>query len=158
MNDNIYTIKRICKELDQPRQKVRRRLVKLDIEAINENTRTYKNEPLKYDYQAFFELAEEFNVQINEDECTADVKHRTTNVQHRTSKNDDKDKLIEVLEEQLKEANKSKTNLEKLLDQQQQLTMLSNRELESVKLELEEEKWSENEAEKTNKWWQFWKY
>lgn len=53
MKGNIYTIKNLCEELNQPRQKVRRRLIKLDIQAINEDTRTYKNEPLEYDYQSF---------------------------------------------------------------------------------------------------------
>ncbi|QKG51187.1 DUF536 domain-containing protein (plasmid) [Providencia rettgeri] len=42
------------------------------------------------------------------------------------------DKLIKVLEEQLEEANKSRANLEKLLDQQQQLTLISNRGLANI--------------------------
>lgn len=62
----------------------------------------------------------------------------TTNEQHRTAEETSKDKLIKVLEEQLEEANKSRANLEKLLDQQQQLTLISNKKLESLKLELEE--------------------
>ena len=35
MKDNIYTIKNLCDELNQPRQKIRRRLEKLEIKAIN---------------------------------------------------------------------------------------------------------------------------
>ena len=56
MKDNIYTIKNLCDELNEPRQKIRRRLEKLEIKAINEDTRTYENEPLEYDYQAFLKL------------------------------------------------------------------------------------------------------
>ena len=46
------------------REKVRRRLIKYDIKAINQDTRTYENEPLEYDYQAFLKLADEFDVKL----------------------------------------------------------------------------------------------
>ncbi len=52
--------------------------------------------------------------------------------------------MIKVLEEQLEEANKSRANLEKLLDQQQQLTLISNKKLENLKLELEEKEKTED--------------
>ena len=143
MKDNIYTIKNLCDELNQPRQKVRRRLEKFEIKAINEDTRTYENEPLEYDYQAFLKLAEEFDVRIDNKECTM-------NEQHRTAEETSKDKLIKVLEEQLEEANKSRANLEKLLDQQQQLTLISNRKVDDLKLELEEKK-------EKNSFWRFWR-
>ena len=137
MKDIIYTIKNLCNELNQPRQKIRRRLEKLEIKAINEDTRIYENEPLEYDHQAFLKLAEEFDIQIDNKECTASVQQRTTNEQHRTAEETSKDKLIKVLEEQLEEANKSRENLEKLLDQQQQLTLISNKKIESLELEAE---------------------
>ena len=127
MKEKIYTIKNLCDELNQPRQKVRRRLEKLEIKAINKDTRIYENESLEYDHQAFLKLAEEFDVRIDNKECTASVQQRTTNEQHRTAEETSKDKLIKVLEEQLEEANKSRANLEKLLDQQQQLTLVSNK-------------------------------
>ena len=157
MKEKIYTIKNLCDELNQPRQKVRRRLEKLEIKAINKDTRIYENEPLEYDHQAFLKLAEEFDVRIDNKECTASVQQRTTNEQHRTAEETSKDKLIKVLEEQLEEANKSRANLEKLLDQQQQLTLVSNKKLESLKLEIEEVKEVKEEKELVKKWWQFWK-
>ena len=64
--------------------------------------------------------------------------------------------MIKVLEKQLEEANKSRANLEKLLDQQQQLTLISNKKLESLKLELEEKDQEIKDDEK-KKWWQFFK-
>ncbi|PAG82341.1 DUF536 domain-containing protein, partial [Staphylococcus aureus] len=143
MKDNIYTIKNLCDELNQPRQKVRRRLEKFEIKAINEDTRTYENEPLEYDYQAFLKLAEEFDIRIDNKDCTASVQQRTTNEQHRTTEETSKDKLIKVLEEQLEEANKSRANLEKLLDQQQRLTMVTNKKIEILRKEHEKK-----EAEK----------
>ncbi len=111
---------------------------------------------LKYlnKYYYFLKLAEEFDVRIDNKECTASVQQRTANEQHRTAEETSKDKLIMVLEKQLEEANKSRANLEKLLDQQQQLTLVSNKKLESLKLEIEEVK---EEKELVKKWWQFWK-
>ena len=78
MEDSVYTIKNLCDELNEPRQKVRRRLEKLEIKAINEDTRAYKNDPLKYDHQSFLKLAEEFDVQIRDKEFMSSVQHRTT--------------------------------------------------------------------------------
>ena len=165
MKEKIYTIKNLCNELNQPRQKVRRRIEKLDIKAINEDTRIHENEPLEYDHQAFLKLAKEFDVKINNTECTASVQQRTANEQHRTAEETSKDKLIMVLEKQLEEANKSRANLEKLLDQQQQLTLVSNKKLESLKLEFEEKESEKQTDEGINKeemkknekkkWWQF---
>ena len=165
MKEKIYTIKNLCNELNQPRQKVRRRIEKLDINAINEDTRIHENEPLEYDHQAFLKLAKEFDVKINNTDCTASVQQRTANEQHRTTEETSKDKLIKVLEKQLEEANKSRANLEKLLDQQQQLTLISNKKLESLKLELEEKESEtqideginkeEMKKDEKKKWWQF---
>ena len=152
MKEKIYTIKNLCDELNQPRQKVRRRLEKLEIKAINKDTRIYENESLEYDHQAFLKLAEEFDVRIDNKECTASVQQRTTNEQHRTAEETSKDKLIKVLEEQLEEANKSRANLEKLLDQQQQLTLISNKKIESLKLQIEENK---DSSTTKKKWWHF---
>ena len=165
MKEKIYTIKNLCNELNHPRQKVRRRIEKLDIKAINEDTRIHENEPLEYDHQAFLKLAKEFDVKINNTECTASVQHRTANEQHRTAEETSKDRLIEVLEKQLEEANKSRANLEKLLDQQQQLTLVSNKKIELLRLELEEKESEKQIDEGINKeeikkdekkkWWQF---
>ncbi|WP_176453727.1 DUF536 domain-containing protein [Staphylococcus hyicus] len=109
-------------------------------------------------------LAEEFDIRIDNKDCTASVQQRTTNEQHRTTEETSKDKLIKVLEEQLEEANKSRANLEKLLDQQQQLTLISNKKLESLKLELEEKESEtqideginkeEMKKDEKKKWWQ----
>ena len=168
MKEKIYTIKNLCNELNQPRQKVRRRIEKLDINAINEDTRIHENEPLEYDHQAFLKLAKEFDVKINNTECTASVQHRTANEQHRTAEETSKDKLIMVLEKQLEEANKSRANLEKLLDQQQQLTLVSNKKIELLRLELEEKESEkqideginkeEMKKDEKKKWWNFFKY
>ena len=63
--------------------------------------------------------------------------------------------MIKVLEKQIEEANKSRANLEKLLDQQQQLTLISNKEFESLKLEFEVKEQLTKKQEK--KWYQIFK-
>lgn len=64
-----------------------------------------------------------------------------------------------VLEKQLEESNKSRANLEKLLDQQQQLTLISNKKFELLKLEVEELKVQEEKEEDTkkSKWYDIFK-
>ena len=125
---------------------------------------------LKYlnKYYYFLKLAEEFDVRIDNKECTASVQQRTANEQHRTAEETSKDKLIMVLEKQLEEANKSRANLEKLLDQQQQLTLVSNKKIELLRLELEEKESEkqideginkeEMKKDEKKKWWNFFKY
>lgn len=71
MEENFYTINELCEELDEPRHKIRRRLIKLNIKAINEDTRNYKNEPLEYDHQTFLKLVEEFDIKFINRESTA---------------------------------------------------------------------------------------
>ena len=83
MKEKIYTIKNLCDELNQPRQKVRRRIEKLDIKAINDDTRIHENEPLEYDHQAFLKLAKEFDVKINNTEYTASVQQMNSTVQQK---------------------------------------------------------------------------
>lgn len=100
----------------------------------------------------------------------SNVQQTNSTVQHRTAEETSKDKLIKVLENQLEEANKSRANLEKLLDQQQQLTLVSNKKIESLRLELEEKesekqideginkeeiKKEEIKKDEKKKWWQF---
>ena len=137
MEDKVYTLLDLAEEFGKDKQFIRRRISRLKLRAINKDSREHINEPLEYDHQAFLKLAEEFDVRIDNKECTASVQQRTTNEQHRTAEETSKDKLIKVLEEQLEEANKSRANLEKLLDQQQQLTLISNRKIEALKLEFE---------------------
>ena len=52
----------LSEELNQARQNVRRRIIKLDIQPVNEGDREYKTDPLEYDYQALIKLAEDFGV------------------------------------------------------------------------------------------------
>ena len=138
MNKQIYTITELSEELNQARQNVRRRLIKLDIQAVNEDDREYKTDPLEYDYQALVSLAEDFGVVLR-------TSFSTTNEQ---AKND----MIEVLKDQLeherdqnKKLSKLNENLlnqldknQTLLDQQQRLSLNNINNIKMLEVELEE--------------------
>ena len=160
MNKQIYTITELSEELNQARQNVRRRLIKLDIQAINEYDREYKTDPLEYDYQALISLAEDFGVVLRTSFSTTNEQASTTKAQaNEQAKND----IIELLKEQLeheREQNKKLSKLNEnlliqldknqtLLDQQQRLSLNNIKMLES---ELEEEK-----EEKETKWYNIFK-
>lgn len=146
MNKQIYTITELSKELNQARQNVRRRLIKLGIKAINESNREYKTDPLKYNYQALTELAEDFGVVLSTTNSNTNEQASSTNEQAEKG-------LIEVLKDQLKHEREQNTELLKLLNQQQQLTLISNKKLEVLKLELEDPEQKNIEQEKKRKWY-----
>ena len=170
MKDNIYTIKNLCDELNQPRQKVRRRLEKLEIKAINEDTRTYENEPLEYDHQAFLKLSEELGVskfkKDKANETRDDTRSDTHEIRDDTQKLSDdinKDKVIEVLErelehskDKLRKSEEEKETLMRLLDQQQRLSLQANQKIEILESKDQEIK-EEIKDDKKRKWWQFFK-
>lgn len=124
MSNDIYTITRLSDELQKTRQNIRRRIEKLDIEALNEDTRAYQTEPLEYDKLTYLELAESFGISIAD---TDDDSNDTS-----------QDELIQVLKDQLEVANEEKKELRKLLDQQQQLNMSDKSRIELLELEIEE--------------------
>lgn len=124
MADDIYTITRLADELQKTRQNIRRRIEKLDIKALNEDTRSYQTEPLEYDISTYLRLAESFGISVSN---TNDIPNDIV-----------KDELIEVLKDQLKVANEEKKELRKLLDQQQQLNLSDKNRMELLELELEE--------------------
>lgn len=154
MSNDIYTIKRLSEELGQASQNIRRRIVKLDIKAINQDKRTYKNDPLKYNYQVFIKLANDFGVSVSNTKVTQSITNSNTKEIQSNTDDTSKDELIEVLKEQLDVANKSRENLERLLDQQQQLSLSDRNKIKILEIELEEKTINKKQ---TNKWYEFWK-
>lgn len=135
MADDIYTITRLADELQKTRQNVRRRIKKLDIKALNEDTRVYQTEPLEYDKVTYLKLAESFGISVcNTNDIANDIADDIV-----------KDELIQVLKDQLQVANEEKKELRKLLDQQQQLTLQTNQQIQH--LQLEETKETEKKLE-----------
>lgn len=136
MKEVNYTVKKLSEELGEERQNIRRRLIKLNIRAINEDKRSYKNEPLEYDGHALVQLAEEYGVTLSNTNDKDSITKSNTNETHNNIEKSDKDELIEILKEQLYESNKSRENLEKLLNQQQQLSQGDRNKIEILELEL----------------------
>lgn len=128
MADDIYTITRLADELQKTRHNVRRRIKKLDIKALNEDTRVYQTEPLEYDKVTYLKLAESFGISVcNTNDIANDIADDIV-----------KDELIQVLKDQLQVANEEKKELRKLLDQQQQLNLSDKNRVERLELELKE--------------------
>lgn len=138
MSKQNYTITELKKELNQERHNIRRKLDTLGIKAINEDKRAYKTEPLKYNYQALLDLAKEFEVELS-------YNNSYNNVQA-------DNRLIEQLQEDLKHERERTANLERLLDQQQRLSLSDRNKIIALELEIEEVE-EEKEIEKKSKWY-----
>ena len=166
MNKQIYTITELSEELNQARQNVRRRLIKLDIQAVNEDDREYKTDPLEYDYQALIKLAEDFGVVLRTSDSSTNEQASTTKEQaNEQAKND----IIELLKEQLEHEKDRNEKLSKLnenllnqldknqtlLDQQQRLSLNNINNIKMLESELEEKK--EEKEEKETKWYHIFK-
>ena len=131
--------------LTQERHNIRRKLDTLGIKAINEDKRAYKTEPLKYNYQALLDLAKEFEVELSYNNSYNNVQGVITNVQA-------DNRLIEQLQEDLKHERERTANLERLLDQQQRLSLSDRNKIIALELEIEEVE-EEKEIEKKSKWY-----
>ncbi len=159
MDNKKYTISDLSNEFKESKQVVRRRIDSLQIESINRDTRKFPNEPLEYTFESYKKLAESFGV---------DVKVQTTDddtQQHAKTHNDDTQRyaqdaennvnqeiIIEILErelehskEKLSKAEQEKEKLYQLLDQQQQLSLSDRNKIDSLELELEDQRKKEIE-------------
>ena len=155
MNKQIYTITELSEELNQARQNVRRRLIKLDIQAINEYDRKYKTDPLEYDYQALISLAEDFGVVLRTSFSTTNEQASTTIIEvlkdQLEHERDQNKKLSKLNENLLNQLDKNQT----LLDQQQRLSLNNINNIKMLESELEEKK--EEKEEKETKWYHVFK-
>lgn len=152
MSYKTYTILDLAEEFGKDKQVIRRRIAKFKLQSINKDTREYSNDPLEYDYEAYLELANDFCVsKSNTRDTQNDMRINT----RQYAENSSKDKLIEVLERELKhskdkleKSEQEKENLYKLLSQQQQLSLSDKNKIRVLELEIEEVKELEIEADK----------
>lgn len=149
MNDKIYTILDLAEEFDKDKQSIRRAIARLKLESINKDKREYSNDPLKYNHKTYLELAKDFRVSKSD---TRDTHNDTRFDTHQYAKDPDKDKLIEILERELKhsknkleKAEQEKEILYRLLSQQQQLSLSDQNKIKTLELKGEE---SERDQEK----------
>lgn len=148
MTEKRYTILDLSEQFNQSKQTIRRRVERLNIKAVNRKTREFPNDPLQYDQAAFNKLAEVFDFNNNDAHSNDDTRRYAplhSDDTQSCTENDthlkEKEEKIVLLErelayskEKLTTAEKEKEQLLQLLDQQQQLTLQSNRQIEQLQL------------------------
>lgn len=163
MGDKVYTLLDLAEEFGKDKQFIRRRISRLELSSINKDSREHTNEPLEYSRSTYLKLAEEFGISVvkkdNENEIREDTQSNTRETREDTRKKfeeDDKNRVIEVLERELKhskdkleKSEEEKETLMRLLDQQQRLSLQANQKIEMLENK-EEIKEEENEKKK---WW-----
>lgn len=171
MDNKTYTLLDFSEIFGKDKQTLRRRISRLKIESINKDSREFPNDPLRYDHQAYLTLVKEFGDAYEEQKKTRNSYEEQEFIKV--------NQLVEVLERELnfykdrfKKSEEEKETLMRLLDQEQQLSLMSNKKVEELKLELSE-KQKEIEIssladsqkvdsqiyteKKKKKWWQFFK-
>ena len=140
MEDKVYTLLDLAEEFGKDKQFIRRRINRLKLRSINKDSREHINEPLKYSWSTYLELAEEFGVQVIKNDVKSETRddtqsntHETLSDTHEKPKNMDKDQVIKVLERELRhskdkleKSEEEKETLMRLLDQQQRLSLQAN--------------------------------
>lgn len=159
MDKRVYTILDLAEEFGKDKQLIRRKILGLKLKSINKDSRQYSNEPLEYDHSIYVELSKAFGVSNSN---TGVIHNDTQTNTEKHEEDSNKDKLIEVLERELKHskyklenAEKEKESLMRLLDQQQQLSLKSSQKIELLEYKVKEEKREDNKKKK--KWYDLFK-
>lgn len=173
MEGKVYTLLDLAEKFGKDKQFVRRRITKLKRSAINKNTREHTNEPLEYNHYTYLELSKELGMSDIENHDINETHHDTQSNTHETrddtqknAPNMNKNKVIEVLErelkhskDKLKKSEEEKETLMRLLDQQQRLSLQANQKIEM--LDYEEHKKDEDKKikyeETSSKWYDIFK-
>ena len=141
MSEKIYTILDLAEEFGKDKQSIRRSIARLRLQSLNKDTRKYSNDPLEYNYESYLELAKDFGISKSN---TSDTHNNARNDTLKYDENLSKDKLIEVLERELKHskdklenAEQEKENLYKLLSQQQHWCLSDKNKIKLLELDLE---------------------
>lgn len=121
-----YTITELSNILGQNRVNVMRLIDRLELREMNPD-RPYKNSPKYYNESVYKALRKEYGLD------KVKQKYSEENNKSNTNSIESRDEIInllkeqnKVLKEQLENSNKSRENLEKLLDQQQRLALVFN--------------------------------
>ena len=109
MSEKIYTILDLAEEFGKDKQSIRRSIARLRLQSLNKDTRKYSNDPLEYNYESYLELAKDFGISKSN---TSDTHNNARNDTLKYDENLSKDKLIEVLERELKHSKDKLENAE----------------------------------------------
>ncbi len=141
-----YSITEISQIVGENRSNIARYIQRHNFKEININ-RPHKNSPKYYDEETLKIIKAEYLPKEAQQEYNKSVTASYSGVEQLLKEqlaNERQDK------EKLQEQN---TELLKLLNQQQQLTLISNKKLEVLKLELEDPEQKNIEQEKKRKWY-----
>lgn len=144
--DIIFTVKELGELAGISRQAMRQHVDKLDKQYITKNERGYKAVTL----DGALLIADKLDNET--------LSENLSNLEENSHKsfNSGDIELVTELKEQLSVKDKQIEKLQQLLDQQQQLTLHSNQQINSLESTVSQLK-IENEEFKSKKWWQFWK-
>lgn len=161
MYNKNYTISDLSKEFKESKQVVRRRIDSLQIQSVNRDTRKFPNEPLEYSFESYKELADSFGFDVENKIADNDTQQHakihdddTQRYAQHAENNVNSEVVIEILERELQHAKKKLTKAEQekeklyqLLDQQQQLSLSDRNKINSLELELNNQRKEEIEFE-----------
>lgn len=156
------TIKELAEEFHVSKQAIRKRLSANFRENYVQTVTRNGVKTLVVSYKGYWLLRQHF------------LGSNTTGNQVETVTSNDENSIIDFLHEQLQEKDTQIKQMQKLLDQQQQLTLQANQQIEKLQEQLQltyMEESSENESttlseatetmdeqmENGKKWWQLWK-
>src|SRR5699024_5105932 len=154
--DIIYKLLNLAEAFVKDKQLIICRINMFKLRDINKDSREHINESLQYDHKDVLKLCEELGVSNFNKDKSNETRHDTqsdTNEKcddkQKISDDNNKDKVIEVLErelehskDKLRKSEKEKETLMRLLDQQQRLSLQANQKieiLESMDQEIKEE-------------------
>lgn len=145
--------------LNQNKENIRRFIKRNNINEINED-RPHPNSPKFYDEKTFKILKNEYmkseeEKKDNYNSSTTEAHESTTKAQH--PYNSDKDEVVQLLKVQIERLEKDKEQLKdhqskltQMLEQQQHLTLIAQKQAETLSIELNEAKEVHEEKEVYN--------
>lgn len=144
------TIKELAEEFHVSKQAIRKRLSADFRENYVQTVTRNGVKTLVVSYKGYLLLKQHF------------LGGNTTGNQVETVASNDENSIIDFLHEQLQEKDTQIKQMQKLLDQQQQLTLQANQQIDKLQKQLqltytEKTESIEKQAKKKQEWWKLWK-
>lgn len=142
-----YSITEMAELLNQNKENIRRFVKRNDIKEINVD-RPHPNSPKFYDESAFKIIQKEYtrskvDKKDKHNSGTTKVNKSTTNAQHEYDRSNSE--VVQLLKSQIERLEKDKDELKdhqskltKMLEQQQHLTLIAQKQADTLKIELNE--------------------
>ena len=131
-----YSINDIAELTGQNKETVRRFINRNNLKEYKPEDRKHSNSPKYYSQSVLNTVREHYTPKHNS--STTEAQQSATEKAESSAKSDRE--LIEVLKAQVENERKEKQELIKLLDQQQQLSLIAHKKAETLEIELKETK------------------